>query len=454
MPFIPHTEQDVKEMLDFLKIKNVNDLFDEIPQKLKINGFSNIPEALNEMEISRLMRERAKKDMAGACFIGAGAYEHHIPAPIWEIAGRGEFMTAYTPYQAEASQGTLQTIYEYQTMMANLTGMDVSNASLYDGASGLGEAALMAVRANRGSKSGKILVPKAVHPTYRKVAKTTAGPQGVEFIEIPYCPQKGHTQISELEKYSGQDIAGVVVAQPNFFGVIEEVDKITDWAHKNKTLVIAIVNPIAISLLKDPGKWGENGADIVIGDGQPLGIPLSSGGPYFGFMCCKEEHMRSMPGRVIGKTLDTEGNVGFVLTLQAREQHIRRAKATSNICSNQALMATAATMYMSLLGAEGMRAVAINSHANANSLKTKLSDAKIIENVFSGPMFHEFVVRLKKPVSEVLASLADQGIQGGYDLSSDYPELGQCMLVCVTETKTEQDLQNYIQAMQKVGGAV
>lgn len=452
MPFIPHTEQDVKEMLNFLNIKNVNDLFDEIPQKLKINGVPNIPEALNELEIGRLMRERSMKDLAGLCFIGAGAYEHHIPAPIWEIAGRGEFMTAYTPYQAEASQGTLQTIYEYQTMMSNLTGMDISNASLYDGASGLGEAALAAVRANRGSKTHKILIPKAVHPTYRKVAKTMAGPQGIEFIEIPYCPQKGHILFSELEKYSGQDIAGIVIAQPNFFGIIEEVDKITDWAHKNKILVVALVNPIAITLLKEPGKWGEKGADIVVGDGQPLGIPLASGGPYFGFMCCKEEHVRSIPGRIIGKTVDTEGNSGFVLTLQAREQHIRRSKATSNICSNQALMATAATMYMSLLGAEGMRAVAINSHINANTLRKNLASIKMAENVFSGLMFHEFVVRLKKPVAKVLSALSDFGIQGGYDLNKDYPELGECMLVCVTETKTEQDLQNYIQALQKVEG--
>jgi glycine dehydrogenase subunit 1 len=453
MPFLPHTEQDIREMLATIGIKTTDALFAEIPAKLKISGLKDILPALNEMEISRLMNERACCDQTGhLCFIGAGAYEHHIPALIWEIASRGEYMTAYTPYQAEASQGTLQTIYEYQTMIANLTGMDVSNASMYDGASALAEAALMAVRANRNSKSKKVLMPKSVHPAYRLTAKTMAAPQGVEFIELAHCGEFGNTLLSEVEKYSGHDIAALVIPQPNFFGVLEEVDALTDWAHKNKALVIALVNPMAIALLKEPGAWGEKGADITIGDGQPLGIPLASGGPYFGFMACKEEHMRNMPGRIIGKTTDANGKVGYVLNMQAREQHIRRAKATSNICSNQGLMATASTMYMSVMGAEGLRKVAIASHNNAHNLQKQLQGIKGITSVFKGPMFHEFVIRLNHPVAKVLDNMLNLGIQGGYDLSKYYPELGNALLVCTTETKTEDDLAAYVSAIREVEG--
>lgn len=450
MPFIPHTEQDIKTMLDTIGIKNTEALFDEIPQKLRVKGLPNIPSSLNEMEISRLMQELAAKNQSGSCFIGAGAYEHHIPAAVWEIASRGEFMTAYTPYQAEASQGTLQTIYEYQTMMVNLTGLDVSNASLYDGASALGEAALMAVRANRKSHSKKILIPTTVHPAYRKTATTIASPQGLEFIEIPYETKTGCLDIKALGKFSGEDITAVVIAQPNFFGVLEDVDAITNWAHQNGALVIAVVNPTSLTILKEPGKWGEKGADIAIGDGQPLGAPLASGGPYFGFMCCKQEHMRTMPGRIIGKTTDTEGNAGFVLNLQAREQHIRRSKATSNICTNQGLMVAAAAIYMSLLGADGLRKVALASLANTIELQKQLTAISGIESVFTGPTFHEVVLRLNKPVTKVLAALAKHGIQGGYNLTQDYPELGDCLLVCATETKTPEDIQAYAKAMQQV----
>ncbi len=396
------------------------------------------------------MHKHAAKDQAGLCFIGAGAYEHYIPAVVWEIIGRGEFMTAYTPYQAEASQGTLQAIYEYQTMMANLMGMDVSNASLYDGASALGEAALMAVRANRGSKSKKILVPVASHPSYRRTAKTIADPQGIEFVEIPYDVKTGCMLTTELEKFSEQDITAVVIAQPNFFGVLEDVDTVTDWAHQQNALVIAVVNPTAMAILKEPGKWGEKGADIVVGDGQPLGIPLSSGGPYFGFMCCKQDYLRTMPGRIIGRTTDSDGNEGFVLNLQAREQHIRRSKATSNICTNQALMATAATIYMSLTGAEGLRRVAIKSHLNAYSLKEQLTTIDRVDSAFDAPVFDEFVLRLNKPVVNVLNMLAEHNIQGGYSLVDEYPELGECVLVCATETKTKEDLKAYTHALQKV----
>jgi len=450
MPFIPHTEEDIKMMFDTIGINNIDDLFDEIPKHFHVKDLHGLPESMNEMEISRLMHKYAAKDQAGLCFIGAGAYEHYIPAIVWEIIGRGEFMTAYTPYQAEASQGTLQAIYEYQTMMANLMGMDVSNASLYDGASALGEASLMAVRANRSSKSKKILIPQALHHSCRKTAKTIASPQGVEFIEIPYDATTGCMSTTELEKFSGQDITAVVIAQPNFFGVLEDVDAITDWAHKQNALIVAVVNPIAMAILKEPGKWAEKGADIAVGDGQPLGMPLASGGPFFGFMCCKQDYLRTMPGRIIGRTTDSDGNEGFVLNLQAREQHIRRSKATSNICTNQALMATVATIYMSLMGAEGLRRVAIKSHLNAYSLKEQLTAINGVDNVFDAPIFDEFVLRLNKPVAKVLDMLAEHNIQGGYNLSSEYPKLGECILVCVTETKTKEDLKAYAHALQKV----
>jgi glycine dehydrogenase subunit 1 len=448
MPFIPHTEQDTKEMLQAIGVNEIEDLFDEVPENLKLKKLTGIPESLNEMEISQLMQARASKDQAGLCFIGAGAYEHHIPAVVWEIAGRGEFMTAYTPYQAEASQGTLQTIYEYQTMMTNLMALDISNATMYDGASAVAEAALMAVRANQKSESRTILIPRALHPGYRQTVHTMTSPQHLKLIEVPFDSKTG--AMTELEKFAGQDITALVIAQPNFFGVLEDVDALTDWAHEHNIIVIAVVNPLVTAWLKPPGKWGKTGADIAVGDGQPLGAPLSSGGPYFGFMCCKTEFMRNIPGRIIGKTTDADGNVGYVLTLQAREQHIRRAKATSNICSNQALMGTAATIYMSLLGAEGMCNTAINCHANAETLRDLLTNIDGVEQVFSNPTFHEFVLRLAKPAKQVLKDLAKHGIQGGYDLAKYYPELGNCLLVCATETKTENCLKSYAKAMGEV----
>jgi len=287
------------------------------------------------------------------------------------------------------------------------------------------------------------LMLKTVLPGYRKVVTTIVNYQGIECIEVPYCPESGRTLVEALQPFTGQDITALVIPQPNFFGALEDVDELTDWAHEQNALVIGVVNPVAMALLTPPGEWGETGADIVCGEGQPLGIPLASGGPYFGFMCCKKVFVRQMPGRLVGRTVDLEGKEGFTLTLQAREQHIRRSKAKSNICTNQGLLVTAATIHMSLLGAEGLRQVAAASHANAQSLKEKLSAIDGIETVFTQPIFHEFVLRLSKPADEVLDALAKQGIQGGIDLSQAYPELKNTLLVCATETKTEEDLQAY-----------
>lgn len=449
MPFIPHTEEEVKLMLKAIGVDSIDQLFDEIPAELRHENLDLVPERMSEMEVSRLMHSRARQDQTELCFMGAGAYEHHIPAAVWEITTRGEYYTAYTPYQAEASQGTLQLLYEFQSMLTQLTGMDVSNASLYEGASALAEAVLMAVRGNRKSKSKRILIPRTVNPVYRKVAKSIVTNQGITLEELDFDVTGGHLDPDSLPGDPG-DFTALVIPQPNFFGVLEEVDTLTDWAHQHNALVVAVVNPTSLALLSPPGEWGTEGADIVCGEGQPLGIPLSSGGPYFGFMCCKNTLVRQMPGRIIGKTTDLEGKAGFALTLQAREQHIRRSKATSNICTNQGLMTTAATIYMSLLGPDGLETVAANSHANTMLLKQKLTAINGVEAVFDRPEFHETVLKLKAPVKDVIAALAKQGIVAGYSLSIDYPELGNTLLVCATETKTEHDLDTFAEALGEV----
>ncbi|MDE2263005.1 MAG: aminomethyl-transferring glycine dehydrogenase subunit GcvPA [Gammaproteobacteria bacterium] len=445
MAFIPHTRADVESMLAAIGVGSIEQLFDEIPANLRLAALSNVPEALSEMEVGRLMTERARLDGRPLCFIGAGAYEHHIPAAVWAIATRGEFYSAYTPYQAEASQGTLQLLYEYQTMMASLTGMEVSNASLYDGASAMGEACLMAVRANRKSRSRRILVPSTVNPHYRRTAAAVAGNQGLVFEELPYCTEEGCVPAGALARYDGEDITALVIQQPNFFGRLEDVDALCDWAHARNILVVAVVNPTSLALLKPPGEWGSQGAnkgaDIAVGDGQPLGVPLSSGGPYFGFMTARMEHVRQMPGRIVGRTLDAAGRAGFTLTLQAREQHIRRAKATSNICTNQGLLVTAAAVYLSLMGPAGLERVAAASHARTRELVGALTRVPGVRRLFRGPVFHEEAIALDRPAAPVLEKLAARGILAGLDLAEHYPELGPALLVCATETKTSADIE-------------
>src|SRR6202050_4641365 len=408
MAFIPHTPDDVARMLEFIGAQSVDDLFDEIPAELRA-GALGVPPAMSEMELGRLMSERAASDGRPLNFIGAGAYEHHIPAAVWAVATRGEFYSAYTPYQAEASQGTLQLIYEYQTMMASLTGMEVANASLYDGASALAGAGLMAVRANRKSKSQRVLVPKNVHPHYRKVASAATSNQAVRFEELPFGAGEGRTLPAALARFDAQDITALVIQQPNFFGVLEDVDALTEWARARGIFVIAVVNPTSLALLKPPGEWGGGGVDIVVGEGQPLGVPLASGGPYFGFMTTRMAHVRQMPGRIVGRTLDVSGHEGFTLTLQAREQHIRRARATSNICTNQGLLVTAATIYMSIMGPQGLSRVAAAAHARTSELVAALTRVPGVRSLFTAPYFHEAVLALDRPVAPVLQRLADRG---------------------------------------------
>jgi glycine dehydrogenase subunit 1 len=448
MPFIPHTDDDTREMLATIGAKDLDTLFDEIPNALLIDELDGVPDALSEMEISRLMHKRASMDGAPLCFIGAGAYEHHIPTAVWDIATRGEFYSAYTPYQAEASQGTLQTIYEYQTMITELTALDVSNASLYDGASGLAEAALMAVRSNRSAKSGRVLLAPGVNATYEKVAVAIAGSQGISFERMAMDSATGNVDHASLA--DDDDPVAVVIQFPSFCGALEDVDRLTDWAHARGAHVIAIANPIALALLKAPGHWGEQGADIACGEGQPLGVPLSSGGPYFGFMTCKQKHVRQMPGRIVGRTTDLDDQPGFTLTLQAREQHIRRSRATSNICTNQGLMVTAATIYMSLLGFEGLQRVANKSYENTVKLVAGLCAIDGVERLFSGPHFHEVALRLDRPVAPVLAALAERDILGGFDMSQQNPDLGNALLVCATETKLDEDIDAVVNACKEI----
>jgi glycine dehydrogenase subunit 1 len=457
MPYIPHTEEDRDAMLQAIGVSNTDALFDEIPSSLNYAGFQNIPSGTNEMDMLKHTQSLANKNRNGICFIGAGSYEHHIPAAVWDIASRGEFLTAYTPYQAEASQGTLQLVYEYQTMMCELTGMDVSNASMYDGATALAEAVLMAIRVNKNSHTNRVLVAGTLHPFYRETLETIVRNQHIELITLPFDEHFGITALSALAPYADQDITALVIPHPNFFGALEEVDALTNWASDNQVISVACVNPVSLALFNPPGCWGQEGVDIVCGEGQPLGSPMASGGPYFGFLSTKMTHVRQMPGRIIGRTVDKDGKMGFTLTLQAREQHIRRAKATSNICTNQGLLVTAATIHMSLLGARGLQQVAAQCHHNTHELVEALTQIPGVTLVFKAPFFHEALLQINGDVDSIIQALADAGIAGGYALAPHYPHLKNTLLVCATEMRTKQDIQYYhdtLSAILKPRGAL
>ena len=444
MPFIPHTPEDIRGMLDAIGVESIDALFDEIPEALRNADLARVPAALIEMDIARTMEARAAQDGRWSSFIGAGAYEHYVPAAVWQIVTRGEFYSAYTPYQAEASQGTLQLLYEFQSMIAGLTGLDAANASLYDGASALAEAVLMAVRLHKASR--RVLLPASLHPHYVATVRTIVSSQGVEIQTLPWCPERGTLAAETLESLANPQAAALVIAQPNALGVLEDVHALTDWAHAHGMLAIAAVNPVSLGMLAAPGSWGGRGADIAVGEGQPLGVPLSSGGPYFGYMTCKAAHVRQMPGRIAGRTVDAAGARGFTLTLQAREQHIRRSKATSNICTNQGLAVAAATVHMALLGPQGLQRVAQSCHAGLQRLLELLKPLGVHPR-FSAPCFHEAVLDPGAPVQPILDAMREQRILGGLDLSCWPGELGDALLVCVTETKSESDLSDYAQAM-------
>ncbi len=452
MPFIPHTEQDVAAMLAAIGVDAIEDLFDEIPEPLRAGALTQVPPGRTEREVIQHMQDLSAREPRLTCFAGAGAYDHYIPAAVWDITTRGEFMTAYTPYQAEASQGTLQLLYEYQTMMASLMAMEVSNASMYDGASALAEAVLMAVRANRKCKARRVLMPATVSPLYRKAVADIVSNQGIEIEIVPFCADRGTTALAEVTAHLGEPCTALVIPQPNFFGCLEPVDELTDLAHQHGALVIAVVNPLAMSLLRPPGEWGADGADIAVGEGQPLGVPLASGGPYFGFMCCRKSIVRQMPGRIVGRTVDLDDKPGYTLTLQAREQHIRRSKATSNICTNQGLAVTAATIYMSLMGARGLQDVAGRSIAASRDLARQLQEIPGVEPVFSSPAFHEQVLRLPVAAGAALEALFGDGILGGVDLGAWYPGYEDALLVCATEMRTAAEIASYAAALRRVCG--
>ena len=443
MPYIPHDAAETAAMLAAVGVERLDQLFDEIPPVLQAQDMA-LPEGLSEMALQRELEGRALANAPLRCFAGGGAYAHHIPAVVWEIAGRGEFYSAYTPYQAEASQGTLQLIYEYQSFITRLTGLEVSNASLYDGASGLAEACLMALRIQGGDKS--ILVPENLLPGWRRVLDSVLGLQNIRLVSVPYDRATG-TLILPAD---AGDAAALIILQSNALGLLEPVDALTDWAHAHGLLAIAVVNPLALALLKAPGVWGTQGADMAVGEGQPLGIPLSGGGPYFGFLACRKAQVRQLPGRLVAKTVDGQGREGFCLTLQAREQHIRRGKATSNICTNQGLMVTAATIHMATLGGHGLQQTAVRCHERAVRLRELLTGVPGVSLPYGGAFFHEFVVRLPHAAVAVRDALLGYGLLAGLPLSDwGMGEAGD-LLVCTTELLEEADLLAYRGALTAV----
>ena len=434
--YIPSTpQQQQREMLSEIGAKDVSDLFASVPEDVRLDRALDLPAAMAEMDVEKRLRGLAAQN-AGTddhiCFLGAGAYDHFIPAVVDTMLQRQEFYTAYTPYQPEISQGTLQAIFEYQTMICMLTGMDVANASMYDGASALAEAALMACHATGRSD---VLVAKSVHPESRAVLRTYARYQDIGIQEFGYL--NGQIDVSDLGNRLSDNTAAVVIQTPNFFGVIEDLRDAEKLAHENGALLIVSCDPIAMAVLKAPG---EMGADIVVGEGQALGSPMSFGGPQLGFFAATDKLLRKMPGRIAGQTVDKEGRRGFVLTVQTREQHIRREKATSNICSNQALSALAAAIYLTAMGKQGLRNVATQCMSKAQYAYTKLLDTGMFEPVFDAPFFKEFAVRCKGDIGKLNAKLMDDGIIGGYDAGRADEDLHGVWLLAVTEKRTKAEI--------------
>jgi len=430
-------------MLGTIGVDSIEALFADIPETVRFPDL-DLPAPLSEMEVARLLQDLSELDADlghNACFLGAGAYRHFVPAAVDHILRRGEFYTAYTPYQPEVSQGTLTSIYEYQTMICQLTGMDVANASMYDGASALAEAALMAARVTRRDS---IVVSSAVHPEYREVVRTYTQGIGLPIQDVSYLPGEGTTDLDVLAKQVNQDTACVILQYPNFFGCLEGLEAAAEIAHEQGALLVVAADPIALGMLKPPG---ELGADIVVGEGQSLGSPLQFGGPYLGFFACRQRYMRRMPGRLIGMTTDTEGRRSFVMTLQAREQHIRREKATSNICTNEALVALAATVYLALMGKQGLRKAAELSYHKAHYAARRIAEIEGFDLAFSRPFFKEFAVKTPLPPAEINARLLEHHIIGGYDLGQAYPELGQAMLLCVTEMNPKDEIDRLVDAL-------
>jgi len=434
MRYLPHTDEEIASMLNVVGARSLEDLFSAVPPSCRRNGGLNLPEPLNEWDLNRLMAGLSSTVAAAPeykVYAGAGSYEHYIPQVVPYLLSRSEFVTSYTPYQPEMSQGTLQAIYEYQTLSARLLGMEVSNASMYDGASALAEALLMTLRITR---KRKVAVSCLIHPHFRRVVQTYLAPTEYEIVELPYLPD-GRTDLSSLRNL--KDLAALAVQSPNFFGVIEDLKGAADQAHdQGALLVTTFTEPLAYGIVKSPGSLG---ADIASGEGQSLGIPQSFGGPGLGIFATRMSHVRNMPGRLVGKTVDAEGRQGFVLTLATREQHIRREKATSNICTNNSLCAVAATMYMACLGASGIRELSQLNHDKAEYLKNRLRSAGC-KISFASPTFNEFVVEMPPGFEKNYSRLLAEKIVAGVSLETYYPELKNHHLFCVTETKSKEDM--------------
>jgi len=441
--YVPHSDRDRAEMLAALGLESIEELFATIPASLGATATPVLPEPLSEMELlaeaDRLAAENRCLDEL-VCFAGGGIYDRFIPAIVTSVISRPEFVTPYTPYQPEASQGTLQAMFEYQTMVCELTGMDVANASLYDGATALAEAVLMATGATGRHRA---LLSGALPPAARAATRTACEAGGVEVVDVPWDDETGRTDLDRLAEMLGGDVACVALGQPNGFGVIEEMSAAARLVHDAGALLIAMVEPISLGVLAPPGKCG---ADIVVGEGQPLGLPPGFGGPLLGLFACREEFLRQMPGRMVGRTVDAEGATAYCLTLQTREQHIRRGRATSNICTNESLCALAAAVYLAALGPQGLREVATLSVHKAHYLRDLLAEAGVAQR-FNEPFLSEFVVRVDGPAEEAVADLCAQGYLVGPALGRDYPELEDCLLLAATERRTRAQIEGLAAAM-------
>lgn len=439
--YLPMTKQDKKAMLETIGVSSINELFSDIPEKVRFKGEYNIKEAKSEPALLKELFKLADQNAdfkRNVSFLGAGVYDHYMPVIVDHVISRSEFYTAYTPYQPEISQGELQAIFEFQTMICELTGMDVANSSMYDGGTALAEAAMLSAG---HTKRKKIVVSSAVHPEYREVLKTYAKGQYLEVVEAPI--KDGVTDLASLKNLVNEEVAAVIVQYPNFFGRLEPLKEVEEMVHAHKGLFIVNGNPLSLGVLTPPGKFG---ADIVIGDAQPFGIPAAFGGPHCGYFAVTSKLMRKVPGRLVGQTVDDQGRRGFVLTLQAREQHIRREKATSNICSNQALNALAASVAMTALGKKGVREMAAANLQKAHYAKNAFKEAGF-EVAYDGFSFNEFVVKLGKPVKEINETLLQKGIIGGYDLGRDYSELSNHMLIAVTEQRTKDEIDTFVKEL-------
>lgn len=446
MDYIPNTDHDKEIMLKEMGIPSFEAMLEDIPKSLRKFSLS-LPKGLSEPEVSKILKELSEKNTpTDRCvsFLGAGAYEHYIPTIVDHLVSRSEFSTCYTPYQPEVSQGTLQVIYEFQTLMCELTGMDVANASMYDGSTALTEAALLSLRLK---EKNKVVCSGAIHPEYRQVLRTYLKGLDTEIVEIGF--PKGTTDLEQMTRAVDDKTAAVLVQNPNFFGCIEDMDIISDIVHKYDTLFIACVNPISLGILKSPGEYH---ADIAVGEAQVLGNYLNYGGPYLGFFTVKEGLLRKMPGRIAGETVDGNGKRCFVLTLQAREQHIRRQKATSNICTNQALLALRACIYLCALGRKGLTELAGLNIRKSHYAYESLCAINAFQPVFQKPFFHEFVLKARNNLSvyKINEHLRKKGIIGGLELSGGYPEFNNCMLLCVTETKTKESIDRLVMELSKI----